>query len=211
MTVSIIKKINPVEPETELIALASEILNAGKVVVAPTETKYGLLARADKMEPIEKIYLLKGRNLTNPMAIFVKGFRAIKELGVVNETASELADKFLPGPLTLVLKSKANDPGIIAGSGKIGFRISSSPVISGLLEAGDYFLTATSANISGDPEPKTVEEVVSVFENSVDLYLDGGRLDGLPSTVIDCSGDSHKILRVGAIPINAIERALSVN
>ncbi len=194
-----------------MINEAAEILSAGKVIAAPTETKYGLLARADKSDAIEKVYQLKGRNLTDPIAIFVKAFREIEELGFVNEIASGLAEKFLPGPLTLVLKAKSNEPGIIAGSGKIGFRISSSPVIFGLLEAVDFCLTATSANISGGPEPATIEEVVSVFESSVDLYLDGGRLGGMPSTVIDCSAKGYKILREGAIPINAIEECLSVN
>jgi tRNA threonylcarbamoyl adenosine modification protein (Sua5/YciO/YrdC/YwlC family) len=92
--------------------------------------------------------------------------------------------------------------------GKIGLRWSSSPVIDGLLRRLECPLTATSANISGRPDPESVEEIVSQFGDRVDLYLDAGPLTGPTSTVVDCSGEKPKILRDGAIPRAEIEREI---
>jgi len=107
--------------------------------------------------------------------------------------------------LTLVLKAGISGSPPLVIDGKIGIRISLAPVIRELLKKVSFPLSATSANISGASEPESIEEIVDMFGEKVDLYLDGGNLTSLPSTVIDCSGDEPLILREGSITKNQVE------
>lgn len=211
MTPQNILKISPREPERSKIRQAAEILMMGGVVVAPTETRYGLLGRIDDMSVIDRIYRLKRRDSNLPTAVFVRSRREVFELGCENRLSRILCEKFLPGPLTIVLKDRSGFPKPIVIDDKIGLRYSSSPVISRLLETVEPYLSATSANISGNAEPETVSEIAGLFGAGIDLYLDSGRLKALPSAVVDCSGDEYKILRTGAITDEEIVRGTAEN
>lgn len=211
MTSLNIKKINLAQPDKMLLATAAEILTNDGILVAPTETRYGLLGRIDRAETVEEIYRIKKRRLSNPTAVFLRSTEEISDFGYHNGISEKLANYFLPGPLTIVLKAKPDYNPPIAVNGQIGLRISSSRVIAGLLEIIDFNLTATSANISGSDEPETIESVASQLGEAVTLYLDGGPLKGLPSTVIDCSHMGYKILREGAIGANEIKQGLALN
>ncbi len=178
-------------------------------MVAPTETRYGLLARADRQAPLERVYRVKKRSLNQATAILVRSREELAILGVLTPAARRLSTAFLPGPLTLVLTARQDWPPPRVVDGKIGLRLSSSPVIEGLLSRLDFPLTATSANISGQADPDGVEEIVSQFGDLVDLYLDAGPLTGLTSTVVDCSVDPAEILREGAVARKDIESLLS--
>jgi L-threonylcarbamoyladenylate synthase len=204
-----IRKINPARPANNIINKARNILIDGGIIIAPTETRYGLLGRCDKMDTIKKIYDLKKREISLATAIFIHSFDEIGRLGIETEKSRKLSRIFLPGPLTLVLKNKSDFRNPIAVNNKIGLRFSSSHVISQLLDGIEFNLTATSANISGLPEAEIIGEICSAFGDKVDLYLDGGRLNSLPSTVIEFKRNECNILREGAISSEDINKGLS--
>ncbi len=195
-------KIDTIEysaPDQSLVDRAAAILDEGGLIVAPTETRYGLLARADVPESVARLYSIKGRPLTLPTAIFVKDIDGIPRYGRLNAAARRLAEKFLPGPMTLVIEASANLGEPMVVDGKIGIRVSSAPFIRRLLETVKFPVTATSANISGDQELETVEEIARAFGGKIDLYVDAGVLDNPVSTVVDATEDNPVVLRKGAI------------
>jgi L-threonylcarbamoyladenylate synthase len=199
MTDPNILKISCSDPATDLIDSAVRILKEGGIVVAPTETRYGVLGRIDNIKTVEKIYRLKKRAVEEATAIFVRSREEISRFAYENENSKKLSETFLPGPLTLVLRDKSGLPAPIVVDKKIGIRFSSSRVISKILAEIDVNLTATSANISGNKEAVTISEISQSFGGGVDLYFDSGLLDSPPSTVVDCSGKELRILREGAI------------
>jgi L-threonylcarbamoyladenylate synthase len=192
--------------DSQSILQAARVLADGGIVVAPTETRYGLLVRGDNNLAVQKLFEIKGRQFSSPTALFVSGKQEISRLGIVTPIVQDLMNEFLPGPLTLVLTSRIDWPAPRVVDGKIGIRLSSSPLIRQLVEAVEAPLTATSANLSGQPDRETIHDIQSDFGSQVDLYIDGGRLSGPVSTVVECTNSSYRILRVGAIPIEEIER-----
>lgn len=194
-------------PSQAVIGEAVDILNAGGLLVAPTETRYGLLARADDRMPVDRLVHAKRRSAAKPVSVFVAAVDRISTCGRLNPTATRLAEWFLPGPLTLVLPAVGTWNPVIAPENKIGIRVSSSPLVAGIMSRVDFPVTATSANISGDEENERIDQIVESFGKDVDLYLDGGPLTGLPSTVVDCTVDPPRVLREGAIDPQTIERA----
>jgi len=199
---------DPIHPDRAVLDKAAESLGRGEVVVAPTETRYGLLVRADDQKYLEILYALKGREGTKATALLVRDLDDAGALGEMTPEALALAEHFLPGPLTLVLRARRSwqPPRVV--DGKIGVRWSSSPVIRGLMAKTSAPLTATSANISGRADPESVEEIVSMFGDRISVYIDAGPLTGRTSTVVDCSTRKARILREGAVPRAEIERVL---
>lgn len=180
----------------------------GGLVVAPTETRYGLLARADQGAPLEKLYRLKGRPDDHLTAVFAGNREQMTLWANLNSMALRLARQFLPGPLTLVVPAVGTFPDVVVREGKIGLRLSSSPVIQQIMQNIDFPVSATSANISGEATPESVDEIVQLFGSEVDLYLNAGRLGGPVSTVVDCCGPEPVVLREGAVGKNDIEAAV---
>jgi len=203
-----ILRISKSKPDNKIIAQAAEILNRGGVVVVPTETRYGMLGRIDDIKVLKKIYEMKKRSLDLPSAIFVHNRDEIFEFGCECSLAATLAKQFMPGPLTIVLRDKSGLPKPIVVDGKIGLRYSSSPVIAKLLKKTEFNMTATSANISGGGNLETIEQIATVFQDRVDLYLDAGQLNALPSTVVDCSSEKYKILRSGTFTREEIKKKI---
>jgi len=204
-----IRKIDPHRPDRDLVARAGRILLDGGLVVAPTETRYGLLGRIDRTETVDRIFRMKKRPPTMPTSVFVVSREEIGRLGETNRYSEKLADNFLPGPLTLILRDKSGYPPPIVVDGKIGLRLSSSEIIAALLETTRINLTATSANLSGQREPETISGIADSFGTKIDLYLDSGALKSLTSTVVDCSGGECRILRQGAVKAEAIGRSVT--
>lgn len=134
-----------------------------------------------------------------PTAIFARNRDEIERFGEMTEISRRLTERFLPGPLTLVVRAAGTwEPQVVMNE-RIGIRWSPGEVISGLLAMTDFPLTATSANLSGTPDAETVQEIAAAFGEAVNLYLDGGPLKGITSTVVECSGERPVILREGAI------------
>ncbi len=196
------------EPNDYAIDEAVHVLESGHLLVSPTETRYGLLARSDSDEALARLMSTKGRAADAPVAVFVRNSEQIAALGELNSSARTLARRFLPGPLTLVLTACAGMKAPIVARGKIGLRWSSCPVIEKILNQVSVPVTATSANLAGAPETSRVSEIAASFRYQVSLYLDSGELAEPASTVVDCSTEPPTVLRVGAISDGAIRDAL---
>lgn len=194
--------------QPELLERATNALAHGGLIVAPTETRYGLLARADDSAALDKLYNVKGRSSRAPVAVFVGGVTALSEHAVMTAASDVLAARFLPGPLTLVLKAAPDNRWPVANDGWIGLRVSSSSVVKALVESAQFPLSATSANKSGGPEAETVDEIYDAFGDQVALYLDAGRLSGAVSTVVRCDSEQVEILREGAVSRGDVMAAL---
>jgi len=172
---------------------AVQILKHDGIVVYPTETVYGLGGDAFSEEAILKVYKAKRRPLSSPISIAVSSRDMMEGVAKLDELASLFTDRFLPGPVTIVVPSRRSVPAILTGgTGMIGIRYPSHPVALELIEIYDSPITSTSANISGGREPVTPDECRVPH----DYLIDGGRLPGIPSTVVDLI--SRRIIRPGA-------------
>jgi L-threonylcarbamoyladenylate synthase len=186
-------------------------LERGGIVVYPTETLYGLGARALSRAAVAGVADLKGRADTNPIAVIVAERAMLAQIVTrLPEPAERMIERFWPGPLTLVLPARADlPPELTAGSGAIGVRVSSHPIARALSAAIGEPITATSANPSGAPPARDVESARRAFGTRVDAYLDGGVLAGGPgSTVVLVGDDSVRVLRAGAVSVETLREAL---
>ncbi|MCX6826298.1 MAG: L-threonylcarbamoyladenylate synthase [candidate division Zixibacteria bacterium] len=204
----LILAIDQFRPEEKAMSMATQVLETGGILVAPTETRYGLMTRIDNIDTVERLFALKKREKYLPTAIFVRSHDEIEDFGFGNPISRKLAKRFLPGPMTLILRTKKLYPPPIVVDGKIGIRYSSAAIVKGLLKRVSSNLTATSANLSGKESPKTISEIASLFKTEVALYLDAGPLAAAPSTVVDCSADGFVIRRHGAISEEEIKENL---
>lgn len=190
------------EADDPAITEAADILLAGGLVAFPTETVYGLGADGLNPEAVARIYAAKGRPATNPVILHVDCIASAKAL--VNQwpdTAQRLADRFWPGPLTLVLPASDIVPAIVRANGpSVALRCPAHRVALALIRAVGRPLAAPSANRSQHLSPTRAEHVASSLGEAVDLILDGGATEaGLESTILDLSGDRPRILRPGPI------------
>ncbi len=187
---------------------AAAILAAGGLVAFPTETVYGLGADGLNPAAVARIYAAKGRPATNPVILHVEGIAAAKALVTQwPEAAQRLAERFWPGPLTLVLPASPTVPAIVrAGGPTVALRCPDHPIALALMRAAGRPLAAPSANRSQHLSPTRAEHVASSLGEAVALILDGGSTAaGLESTILDLSGTHPRILRPG--PIGAGELA----
>lgn len=197
-------------PDKKVLALAAERIRSGSVVVAPTDTRYAFVARADSPQALARVFEIKGRAAVTPIAIFVSSVDSIWKFGRRTDSASALANEFLPGPLTLVLRATEfaaqEMPEALITHDKIGVRVPDSALIRALVEELQTPLTATSANLSGSAQSATAQEIAAEFSDEVALVLDGGELSGEVSTVVDCSRSGVVMLREGAISQDQLDR-----
>ncbi len=210
----------------DAIASAAKRLIAGDLVAFPTETVYGLGADASNSKAVARIYSVKGRPNDHPLIVHIASMDRMDDwASEVPEYAIALARNFWPGPMTLVLKrSELAGDFVTGGQDTIGVRVPDNLVALGLLQAfenaGGKGLAAPSANRFGKVSPTTaqaVSEELSMYLADADQILDGGPCEvGIESTIIDCTGDSPKILRPGAITAEIIAestglKVISVN
>ncbi len=187
--------------------------NAGELVAMPTETVYGLGADATNGEAVAKIYSVKSRPQFNPLIVHVATIEIAQRYVEWTSIALGLAKAFWPGPMTLVLKRRANCPItelVSAGGDTIAIRIPAHPVAQQLLTAWGGAIAAPSANRSGRVSPTTAEHVRDEFGTAIPI-IDGGACEvGLESTVIDATGDAPIVLRPGSITRAMVEKALGI-
>ncbi len=185
------------------ISDAVKILKKGGVVIYPTETCYGLGADATNRKAIEKIYKIKGREKGNPVTIIVSSLAMAKKYCIIDKRAEILAKKFMPGPLTLVVKKKRLPDNLCKDT--IGFRIPGHPVALALAKKLGRPVTATSANMSGQKPVYRFAELEALAKKA-DYIVYGGDLPEIPpSTVFSVA--ENKILRQGCIAAAEIEKA----
>ena len=199
--------IDPHIPPDAVISRLCQCLQSGGLVVAPTDTRYGLLVRADRKEAVERLLAVKRRQDLHPVSVMVKDKATIARLGKTTELAQQLRDAFLPGPLTLVLTATVDWTAPMVVAGRIGIRWIALPLIQRVLDHLEFPLSATSANRSDCPEHDTVDEIRNEFGDEIDVYIEAGSLTGPVSTVVDCTGEEPIILREGAISTAAVRRA----
>jgi L-threonylcarbamoyladenylate synthase len=190
---------------------AAEILRAGGLVAFPTETVYGLGADASSARAVARLYAVKRRPADHPVIVhFACAQDAFAWAREVPHDARLLAQKFWPGPLTLILKrsDKAKDF-ITGGQGSVGLRVPSHPVAHRLLKEFGQGVAAPSANRFGRLSPTTATHVLSDFGNDIDLVLEGGPSEvGIESTIVDLSGGAPVLLRPGHISKQQLEEVL---
>lgn len=194
------------------IAKAGQVLREGGLVAFPTETVYGLGADATQGRAVAAIFAVKGRPRFNPLIVHVGDVATVERLAVMTPKAKALAGAFWPGPLTLVLKRR-EDSGlsdlVSAGLDTVAIRVPVHPVAAALLAAAKVPIAAPSANRSGRVSPTRAEHVAADLGDDVDLILDGGATTlGLESTIVDCTGETPRLLRPGAIPKERIEEVI---
>lgn len=179
----------------EAARLAAEALKRpGAVLLLPTETVYGLVCRADDAAAVAKIYDLKDRDRSKLLGWFVGDWRKLAEYGVeLAGLPSELAEKYCPGPITIIARKKAG--------GTLGFRVPDYPLILEILKLAGVPLAQTSANHSGHPNALSVKAALAELSGDVELAVDGGDIppDAQGSTVVDATGNAVRVLRPGPI------------
>ena len=188
---------------------AADVLAAGGVILYPTDTLYGLGADAFSDDAVAAIYAIKGREEGKPIHVIVADGVMMVRYGQMNGIARSLAERFLPGPLTLILKKKQGiDTGIARDRDTIGLRIPENEFCLALARAFDRPYTTTSANVSGMKPERTVDAILAQLgemKSWIDLVIDAGELpERLPSTVVDVSTGAAIVLREGAIPASDI-------
>jgi L-threonylcarbamoyladenylate synthase len=194
-------------------AEAVAVLRAGGIVAMPTDTVYGLGVALDASDGLPRLFEAKNRPLDRAIVLLVADLEQAASVGVISPTARILAERYWPGGLTLVLAQvpDAGLPAVLtAGARTIGVRLSGHDCPSSLArELGP--LPVTSANLSGGPDARDASDVMAQLGDRIDRVLDGGPArGGVPSTVVDCSGDLPRILRPGAIPAAELAAALSI-
>ncbi len=184
---------------------ASKLIRSGKLVIYPTDTLYALGCDALNEHAIRRVFLVKKRSFSKPLPIAVHSIEMMERYAYLNEKAKVLIKEFLPGALTIVLKKKEKIPHILtAGFDKVAIRIPANDIALRLIEAAEVPLVATSANISGEPPPASIEKI----KIKADYILDGGKLEGIPSTIVDLTEKKPKILRRGMIDEQRIFKVL---
>jgi L-threonylcarbamoyladenylate synthase len=189
---------------------AAQALRAGKPVILPTDTVYGLTASAFSSQPAERLYKLKGRDPLQPTALLAADvdmlFECVPEL---RGRAGVIARVLLPGPYTLILPNPARRYRWITGSNPdaIGVRVPELPAEAHRIVSHIGCVVATSANLPGGPEPRRIDEIPAELLAGVGAVVDAGELPGTPSTVLDFTGDEPRVIREGAAPaVDAIDR-----
>jgi len=205
--------VDPVSPSQEAIDRAVAVLRRGGLLAFPTDTLYALGADASSIRAVHRTFAAKGRPFAKPIPLLVADMEAaIRVAGDLPELARRLADRYWPGPLTLLLSPPPGLPALLAaGSGRLGLRIPAGRIARTILARFGRPVTGTSANRSGGGDPRNAEEVRRQLGRRIDLILDGGPVPlGMPSTVVDVAVDPPLVVREGAIPRQEILALLAV-
>ena len=181
-----------------------KILQNKDILAFPTETVYGIGANAYEKEAYEKIYKIKNRPKHNPLIIHCYNLSQAQTIGIFNDTALKLAQKFWPGPLTLLLPKKS-DIQIINKNNTVCIRIPSHPIAQNLLQQLPFPLAAPSANMSNYISSTTAQHVYNDFQDKLPI-IEGEIIHGIESTIIDCLNSDIKILRNGSITFEDIKK-----
>lgn len=188
--------------ESDLIK-AAEFIKSGEIVGIPTETVYGLGADASNEEAVAKVFQAKGRPADNPLIVHLADFsQAVDYTKSIPELAYKLAERFCPGPLTMVLPKNDRIPMITSGGlDTVGIRVPSHPVMHRIIELSGCPIAAPSANTSGYPSPTSASHVMRDMSGKIAAVVDGGSSEfGVESTVISIEGENTvRILRPGCV------------
>lgn len=195
-------------PATQIQA-ALEILQTGGIVAFPTDTVYGVGALAFDNAAIESIYTAKDRPIEKAIPILIGDLSDLEKVAEdIPDMALHFAARFWPGPLTCIVPKKQTLPPAVSATSTVAVRIPDHPDARTLLRAAGP-MAVTSANLSGQPSPSTALDVYQQLNGRIPLILDGGKTPGgVPSTLVDCTGDEPVILREGPISLDKLRSLL---
>lgn len=205
-------RVHAAEPEPSLINYVAERIRQGSVVGMPTDTFYGLAVDPYNLHAVERVYEIKERGRHKPLSLLIESVEQAEDLA--NELPDEfflLADKFWPGPLTIIVRAAPRLPlKVTANSGNIAVRMADSAVALAVVRALKCPITATSANLAGAIECTTAAAVVEQMGERVQVVLDGGTTPRtVPTTIVDLTEPGRwSLLREGAVPLAEIEDLL---
>jgi L-threonylcarbamoyladenylate synthase len=195
----------------DAIALAADLLRAGEVVAFPTETVYGLGADATNATAIQRIFAAKERPLSDPLIVHLADVAQLSEVvSAIPPAVARLAERFWPGPLTLVLLRNVRIPALVAAGGAtVGVRIPAHPVALALLRAANLPVAAPSANRFMHTSPTTAAHVLADLDGRIACVLDGGPTTvGVESTVVDLTTSPPRLLRPGGVTLEDLRAIL---
>ena len=204
-------RISPETPDPATIRYAAAFIRRGELVAVPTDTFYGIAADPFNLAAVGHIYLVKGRPETRALPILVNSTAlAVSLARDVPYTFHKLAQKFWPGPLTLLVDASNHIPlKVTAHTGQVAIRWPKSPIISALIDLVRGPITGTSGNISGQPACSTAVELLEQLGDRLPLILDAGETTGtLASTIVKLDEDDWTVMRVGEISKEQIRAAL---
>ena len=199
------------ENNRAIITDAAQIIRTGGLVAFPTETVYGLGGDAFDEKAAAHIYEAKGRPSDNPLIVHISKVEDLSKVcDLVPDKAYILAEKFWPGPLTLIVRKNDRIPmSVTGGLNTVAVRLPSHEVARSLIEESGTFVAAPSANLSGRPSPTTGAHVIEDLDGRVDMIIDAGPIDiGLESTIVDLSEEIPVILRPGFVTKEMLEDAI---
>lgn len=182
---------------------AADILRQGGLLAVPTETVYGVAAGAGDSAAVRRIYDLRDRDYGKPLSVLVTGMEMAENYcRDIPPAAYRLAERYWPGPLTMILRDNGRLPAVVtAGSGTLGVRCPDHPLTLSILEKAGLPLAAPSANPAGAQPARDIREVLAYFDGRIEGVVDGGPCSlGVASTVLDLTGEKPRILREGGIP-----------
>ena len=205
--------IHPTKPEPDRIARVVQSLAAGNVAALPTDTFYGLAVDPVNLRAVDRIYEIKTRARHKPLSLLISETAQAYGLARQLDTAFDrLAERFWPGPLTIIVKAGARLPlRVTANTGNLALRVPEAAIARAVVAGLGLPITATSANLSGMPECTSCERVLEQLGDQIPLIVDGGpTARSVPTTIVDLSGggNSWMILREGAIPTHEIALTL---
>ncbi len=206
-----VEKIEKTQMNMDIINAAGQILKQGGLVAFPTETVYGLGANALDEEAARKTYAAKGRPSDNPLIVHIASLEDLYPITKkVPEKAVALAEKFWPGPLTMIFeKSELVPYGTTGGLETVAVRMPDNGVALALIRAGGGYVSGPSANKSGRPSPTMARHVLDDLEGRIDMILDGGPVHiGVESTIVDMTVEPPMILRPGAVTKEMLEETV---
>lgn len=204
-------RVDPMDPNPEVIQDAARVLRAGGLVAFPTETVYGLGANALDASAVRGIFEAKGRPSTDPLIVHVPGLEDVRPLvRAWPDVLPRLAQAFWPGPLTLILPKQASvPPEVTAGLDTVAVRAPSHPVARALIAAAGCPVAAPSANRFSRPSPTAASHVLADLDGRVDVVIDGGRTEiGVESTVLDLTVSPAVVRRPGGVALEALRALL---
>ena len=199
-------QINPENPQQKLISKVVQVLKDGGVVAYPTDTIYGIGCDIFNKRAMEKIYRIKGRDKKKPMSFVCSDLSHISQFAKVSNYAYRIMKRLLPGPYTFVLEASSSVPRLVSTKRRtVGIRIPDSEIALSIVRDLGNPIISTSANMSGENIISDPFQIEDLFGSQLDAVIDGGKLSGNPSTVIDLSGDAPAVLRLGAGDTSWIE------
>jgi L-threonylcarbamoyladenylate synthase len=198
--------------KSQVLSEGVKALEGGGVLVVPTDTSYGLVVDATNVNAVLKVFKIKKRPFSSPIHIIVNSVRMGMNYADFTPGALKLCEVFLPGPLTIVLNSRRNLPELLtAGKSTIGIRIPKKNIVLEMVEIFKKPITATSANIHGEPDVYSIEDLPWEIGKNVDMVLDVGQIPEVkPSTLVDLTSLPPKILRIGPISSHEIFEVLGL-